>query len=72
MRKARARVEDIGRSGQPEVTRNGKVVMRDGNRSVLLQKPKSKKTKACEYFEKIGGQMPGGGGFDPTQAPSRR
>ena len=45
----------------------------DGQKkSVLLQRPGGQKTKAGEYFEKeLGGEMPGGGGFNPTQAPQR-
>ena len=37
----------------------------------LLHRPGGQKTKADEYFETLGGEMPGGGGFNPSQAPQR-
>ena len=73
MNKIRARVDSIATTGKAVVTKNGSVVLRgEGQKSVLLQRPGGQKTKAGEYFTSaLGGEMPGQGGFNPTQAPQR-
>ena len=74
MKRLRAKVDDLVTAGaMPVVTRNGSVLLRDGPKSVTLQRPGGKVTAAGEYFQKQEGVIPGADTrYDPRQFPKEK